>query len=100
MARTIWSRTSKASFTVYPGDDVEYFATWWPWQPGRFTIAMTERANPGTTRRSARGASVAGARGERRKGSNPGLRGDALTLEIDHTQIGDTSCILATEDSL
>jgi hypothetical protein len=39
-----WSRANKASFTVYPGDDVEYFATWWPWQPGRFTIRH-DRAN-------------------------------------------------------
>jgi len=37
-----WSNANKASFTVVPGDMVEYRATWWPWQRGRYAIRHTE----------------------------------------------------------
>jgi hypothetical protein len=33
-----WANANRVTFTAHAGDEVQYAATWWPWQRGRLKI--------------------------------------------------------------
>jgi hypothetical protein len=41
-----WANANRASFTAHAGDEVQYSATWWPWQRGRLKIEHSATSDP------------------------------------------------------
>jgi hypothetical protein len=41
-----WANANPATFTAFPDDEVQYSATWWPWQRGRLRIQHAGTSEP------------------------------------------------------